>query len=598
MKKSILVGLGILLGLSAAPAADNPWPAVTPTDKPGDPVLEEPTLHCLGVYWIVAGDPEKQARVEVTYRPAGKTAWQAAMPLFRVQHGATSQNKKAAQLNPPDDAWIFAGSILGLAPDTAYEIKLRLVKPAGAAVEKLLKSRTLAEPKEPAGMRVRHVVPGKGGGDGSERAPFQGLDAAQKIAQPGDLFLVHKGAYDAPFSVKRSGEPGKPIIWRGAGDGEAAIDGGGQANRGVETSGVHDVWLEKLSVKGVAMGVLFIDSSRIVVRRCHLYDLKCGMYTHMTDEAKSPKGLFISDNLMEGPFTWGQDNKGAKVDEYRGIQFFGMGHVVCYNRIRNFKDGMDTFPSKYCAAIDFHNNEVSECMDDGCEMDFSERNTRCFNNRFTNVFQGVSEQPIFGGPTYIVRNVLYNVMVEPFKLHNNGAGPSGGPWAPSGALILHNTIVKKDEPFILWSGAPVYNCVTRNNLFIGGGRRAMDFEAMMTDCDFDYDGFGGGPWPHFMKWNKVLYASVDEARAKAPVERHAVLVDAATVFASGLGRPTDVNVPLDPAKNDLRLRPGSAAIDAGDVLPNINDGFTGKAPDLGAYELGSPLPHYGPRPEK
>lgn len=34
--------------------------------------------------------------------------------------------------------------------------------------------------------------------------------------------------------------------------------------------------------------------------------------------------------------------------------------------------------------------------------------------------------------------------------------------------------------------------------------------------------------------------------------------------------------------------PGSAAIDAGVVLPGITDGFTGKAPDLGAYEFGGP----------
>jgi hypothetical protein len=31
------------------------------------------------------------------------------------------------------------------------------------------------------------------------------------------------------------------------------------------------------------------------------------------------------------------------------------------------------------------------------------------------------------------------------------------------------------------------------------------------------------------------------------------------------------------------------------VLPNVNDGFTGKAPDLGAYESGVPVPHYGVR---
>ncbi|MBI4600831.1 MAG: hypothetical protein HY721_02615 [Planctomycetes bacterium] len=38
------------------------------------------------------------------------------------------------------------------------------------------------------------------------------------------------------------------------------------------------------------------------------------------------------------------------------------------------------------------------------------------------------------------------------------------------------------------------------------------------------------------------------------------------------------------------------AVDAGVVLPGFSEGHTGLAPDLGACELGSPLPHYGPRP--
>ena len=47
---------------------------------------------------------------------------------------------------------------------------------------------------------------------------------------------------------------------------------------------------------------------------------------------------------------------------------------------------------------------------------------------------------------------------------------------------------------------------------------------------------------------------------------------------------------------DLRISSGSAAADAALLLPNINDGFTGEGPDIGAYEAGQPLPHYGPRP--
>jgi hypothetical protein len=47
---------------------------------------------------------------------------------------------------------------------------------------------------------------------------------------------------------------------------------------------------------------------------------------------------------------------------------------------------------------------------------------------------------------------------------------------------------------------------------------------------------------------------------------------------------------------DFRLKPGSAAIDRGVALPNITDGFTGTAPDLGALEADRPVPIYGPRP--
>src|SRR5690606_18499326 len=48
---------------------------------------------------------------------------------------------------------------------------------------------------------------------------------------------------------------------------------------------------------------------------------------------------------------------------------------------------------------------------------------------------------------------------------------------------------------------------------------------------------------------------------------------------------------------DFGLRRGAAAIDRGMELPTVTDGFTGRAPDLGALERGVPPPHYGPRTE-
>ena len=47
---------------------------------------------------------------------------------------------------------------------------------------------------------------------------------------------------------------------------------------------------------------------------------------------------------------------------------------------------------------------------------------------------------------------------------------------------------------------------------------------------------------------------------------------------------------------DFRVKAGSAAVDRGTPLATVTDGFAGRAPDLGALELGAPLPVYGPRP--
>ena len=47
---------------------------------------------------------------------------------------------------------------------------------------------------------------------------------------------------------------------------------------------------------------------------------------------------------------------------------------------------------------------------------------------------------------------------------------------------------------------------------------------------------------------------------------------------------------------DFRLKPNSVAVDHGVAIPNVNDNFTGRAPDLGALEVGHAVPHFGPRP--
>src|ERR1019366_2360578 len=64
----------------------------------GEPVIEPSTLHCLGAYWIVRGDDNQNARVEMSFRKSG-TEWTKSLPLFRVEKGAP----EGAMMTPGDN---------------------------------------------------------------------------------------------------------------------------------------------------------------------------------------------------------------------------------------------------------------------------------------------------------------------------------------------------------------------------------------------------------------------------------------------------------------------------------------------------------------
>ncbi|MFI5377795.1 MAG: right-handed parallel beta-helix repeat-containing protein [Tepidisphaerales bacterium] len=572
-----------------------PFALAADTAQPiGEPVLDPPTLRSLGVYWVISGDDNKNARVSVDWRKRG-AEWHAGWPLLRVEKGRHLGENGESLIDVPAGAWLFAGSVILLDPDTAYEIRLKLTDPDGGSAERVLKARTLAEPVAPAGGPTFHVTPGDGGGDGSAANPFKGLAAAQKSAKPGDTFLLHAGAYESCFTVNRSGEPGRPIVWRSAGDGEPILDGRFEKNKEgyptghvVDAIGVHDVWFEGLSIRNGWSAIRTHESQRLVIRRCHITGCIGGVFGSTNDTAKLA-GFFITDNLMEGMMPWPATKKQwDELPESRGVWLTGTGHVIAYNRVHHFKDGIDVSPSQRCDSTDIHNNDISQVFDDGSELDGSYRNVRFFHNRITDCLCGISFQPIYGGPAYAFRNVVYNIRNEPLKLHNS----------PSGAVIFHNTFVKKGPPLLVSTSAPVSNCWTRNNLFIGTTGRAVNFDCPMIGCDFDYDGFGGfnpAPDEPFVKFNR-RYASADEIHRKGDVYGHLVLLDPAKVFRSGLRAPDDELAIHDGAKLDFTLSRQGEAIDAGEVPSGLNDGFSGKAPDLGALESGAAAPHYGPRP--
>ena len=126
-----------------------------------------------------------------------------------------------------------------------------------------------------------------------------------------------------------------------------------------------------------------------------------------------------------------------------------------------------------------------------------------------------------------------------------------------------------------------------------GADVAFQWSAPKAGARADYT----GP-DHRADLDTLKFLSLEEYRKGTGQDQHSILVDY-DVFT---------RVPMLDAQDsrtiqkvykaedfDFSLRPGAVAIDRGVPLANVNDGFAGQAPDLGALERGRPVPHYGPR---
>src|SRR5580698_11564909 len=96
--------------------------------KPGEFIIDHPTLINLGFEWLIQGDDNRNARVDVTYRKRGESQWKVAMPLLRLQGERIYQNQGVFDVVSPN---MFAGSILDLEPDTEYEARFDMSDPDG-----------------------------------------------------------------------------------------------------------------------------------------------------------------------------------------------------------------------------------------------------------------------------------------------------------------------------------------------------------------------------------------------------------------------------------------------------------------------------------
>ena len=538
------------------------------------------TYDHLGVLWWITGDDDLDSSLNLEFRHTDQTDWRPAALAVRAHPGIVV-NGAPLGLN------YWAASALFLRAGESYDLRLTLVDPDGGGEVRVVSGTTRSRPPFEYQGRDRYVVPGNGGGDGSPGDPYQGIQAAADNSQPGDLFHIAAGIYGR-FQVLTSGTAGQPIVFRGPETGLALVDGS-DTDRGIITLGessqsLSNVVVEGLTIENGRWGIDAQHTTEIVIRRNTIRDVDYGVYNRREDGVE--RNQTICDNIIEGRVSW----PGVGIPSQRGIDLRGHGNVVCHNQVRYFGDCVSIQPfSGPSFGNDVFGNDASYCVDDGIEIDFNQANARVWRNRVMNSRMGVSVQPIRGGPAYIFRNEFFNLESVPIKMHNQ----------TTGFLVVHNTGAKHDDGHGD-NGAMWRNARFRNNLFLGT-RYAFEFTTVADEGyrDFDYNAWGttraiGGDSAPYFKWDDVRYDRLPDLQAIG-VEIHGVEAAFEDLLVADL--PPAWDQPAEPGSRDLRLVAGAAAVDAGATLDNLNDPFPSSGPpDMGAFELGQPLPSYGPRP--
>ena len=494
-----------------------------------------PTLVNLAVEWQIQGDDNLNGIVNVKFREKNKTKWELGMPLRRVPAGANIGFKWGNK---------HSGSIFNLKPGTQYQIQLSLVDPDGGSVEKLVEAQTRPVPR---------------------------------VGNNATIIEIKPGSYDTLHTI--SGTADKPMVYRCT-KGEAIF-------RFIDVQNKEWVFIEGLNVKNLAtegIGICLNGAENCVVTYCTI-NAVFGIVAYLPGATN----CLFSDNTITGISVWTNEAMGAHGKNIgEGIEITGPGNVICYNRVQGFRDCISTMEDQHAVnqvCIDIYNNDIYRGADDGIEADFCFSNCRIFQNRLTNCYVGLSSQPGLGGPTYFIRNAMYNMVHAAFKLKRFSQGD----------VVLHNTVIKVGAG--LGGNDTMDYAYFRNNLAIGGptggvnwgdygagNPYAADIISPGTHSSFDYDAVGV---------YGTQYVALIGERPFTEVEKHGVEYIKLEDTFINIAFP---NPPIpEQAVADLRLKPGSKAQDAAMRIPNVNDDFTGKAPDCGAYETGRELPQYGPR---
>ncbi len=328
----------------------------------------------------------------------------------------------------------------------------------------------------------------------------------------------------------------------------------------------------QLDIRGVDMGIVAHGETHGIL----VYDCSLRGNNAWTAE-------FVESNL-----TWNDD----------GIRLPGEGNCAWENTLRGFGDAFAVTAGTHSAGVYYYRNRITMTGDDAFEGDYGTRNLAFYDNYITNASTLLSLDPLWGGPLYCFRNVAINTVRGPFKLNSQNTG----------FMIYNNTMVRTagttDWGWVQFDNGGLRAWSYRNNLLVyrGSNGNVLAIES----SDNDPIDFTNNAWfPDGAVWwtgSGGSYGSFAEAASGVP--RTTPLFGTSTARHDG-----DLALAADPFQASVTLGDdhlteitsevvpslpaGSPAENAGMPIPNVTDGYTGSAPDIGAVIAGRPIPRWG-----
>ena len=512
------------------------------------------TYECVGLYWRTA----VVDRCTVEYRQADESQWHMALPLVYDERDGE-----------------YRGSIVGLRPNTHYTVQL---SKGGQAT-------TLETQTRDDGVRIGRTTP---------------LPAGDIV---GEFFITESGTPTAYHLVTAPPEARSTVDGMNHFASNVTIDADYVVIRGLE--------LRNAAIHGV---LIKADHHDVIVENCHITgwgrftgpaalgnaggDLDSGVYAE-----KGCGNLTVQRNLIENPRSASNDWDTGHPVGPQGVSFINStgGNVVRYNEIvttedHGFNDGFggannfsrEGSPNR---DSDIYGNVIRGCWDDAIESEGANMNVRIWGNYLDRFYNGIATACTSRGPLYIFRNV-WGVSRRTHRDPDGGAAIKTGERDEFGGgrrFIFHNTVLQPRGVHAALTANPNPNAVTRNNLFdVRGGLTTKQDKA---PSDYDYDLFNGNDKgiarePHGVR-GPVAFLTLTDRLEWFLAPRVSVVHYGRSPIDMGGGAKRDVTDPVVSVANP--------AIDAGAVVPNFNDDYVGKAPDLGAFEVGRPPLEFGRR---